>query len=155
MAIITTLIKRRRFTTSTDIEELIMPVTLIRHVGRLAVAFSLALLAFYPPQASAQVSLDQQQVIQATLTAIQAKNASCGGVDSVTQIALVNGYALTTWLCGKAGGQALLTKGSTGWSVSAIHGGHMDASILVAFGVPSTTASNLEAALGPVPTPTP
>ena len=102
------------------------------------------------------VATVQQNVIQATIGAVQSKYPTCSNTVSVTQISIVSTYALTTWLCGEGGGQALLTVNNKRvWSALAVHGGQMDASILIASGVPRTTANSLEANLGPVPTATP
>lgn len=101
-------------------------------------------------QPTLALTTDQQQVIQLTIAAVQAKNPSAPS-PVVTKLSIASGYALTTWLWGDAGGQALLSKSSKRWSVVQAHGGRMDATILHAFGVPSTTAATLIASLAPAP----
>lgn len=100
------------------------------------------------------VPSDQQQVIQLTVSTVHAWNPSAPA-PAVYQVAIVNGYALTSWMWGEGGGQALLRKKGHHWSVVRAKGGDMDQNILVAFGVPPATAATLEGSLAPVPTPTP
>jgi len=121
-----------------------------------ALACGLALpLGFFASRVIA-LTTDQQQVIQVTVSAVQARFPSSTATASVSQIAIVGNYALTTWLLGEAGGQAVLKRSNKGtWSILGIGGSQMGSGILVAFGVPSATASSLESDLGPVPTPMP
>jgi hypothetical protein len=110
------------------------------------------------PFGSAALTTDQRQVIQSTISAVKNMVAWNGTVAPVVvQMSISHGYALTTWLVGEGGGQAVLRKNSkTGvWSVLQVHGGAMDADLLRGFGVPANTASTLEAHLAPVPKTTP
>jgi hypothetical protein len=116
-----------------------------RNVAILAVALTtLAVCA-------ATLSVDQQQVIQATIAAGRVRFPNSTVPVRVIQIAIVNNYALTTWDFGEGGGQAVLQKKSGSWLVLQFHGSKMDEPILVAFGVPSATAKTLEKSLKPVP----
>jgi hypothetical protein len=103
------------------------------------------------------LATDQQQVIQQTVAAVKGMmNPAATETTQVTQIAIVGTYSLTTWTFGQSGGNAALSYNKrTGWTVIRAHGSQMDATILTALGVPSTTATQLVANLAPVPTPAP
>jgi hypothetical protein len=129
--------------------------TLAKRSGSFITLLLLALVVL-TPGIGAALTADQQQVIQVTESAVHSRVPNTTYTPNVTEIAIVGSYALTTWTLGEGGGQAALQKKSSGsWVVLGMGGGQMDASTLVSFGVPSATATSLESALGPVPTPTP
>jgi hypothetical protein len=120
------------------------------------VALLLFVLMVLGPRAGSALTTDQQQVTRVTVSAVQARFPNAKRTPRVVRMAIVGKYALTTWLLGEGGGQAVLHKDSKAeWSALAVHGGVMDTTILVAFGVPSATATKLEANLAPLPRQTP
>ena len=68
----------------------------------------------------------------------------------VTQMAIVDDYALTTYQGSNGSGQALLKKSMFGWTVLGVHDAMIDPGGMGEFGVPADIAYKLAASLQPV-----
>lgn len=69
----------------------------------------------------------------------------------VTQMAIVDDYALTTYQGSNGSGQALLKKSMFTWTVLAVHDAMIPAGGMGEFGVPGDIAQKLVDSLQPVP----
>lgn len=112
----------------------------------LVIAFAAAFACAAATTACAQS--DQDRIIELT-------QESAHGVEhvdnpQVTQIAIVDDYALATYQGANGGGQAVLKKSTFTWTVLGVHDSMIDAAGLGGFGVPSETAYKLESSLQPV-----
>ena len=91
---------------------------------------------------NAQSSGDVAAIKTATITYVL--NGYTGAQVVVTRYAIVKGYALTEYSWSTNGaGEALLQKINGTWTVLGKGGGKMGVGIIVAFGVPQATASEL------------
>ncbi|MDQ6780422.1 MAG: hypothetical protein M3Z37_04615, partial [Candidatus Eremiobacteraeota bacterium] len=59
---------------------------------------------------------DQSLVIAACVQWVKSMNPSATSQPTVSQIAIVSNYALTTWVWGNGGGQAVFEKQNNAWA---------------------------------------
>ena len=63
----------------------------------------------------------------------------------VRRVLVAGPYALASWTEGDGGGQAVLKKIGNGWKVLTLGGGHIDAAVMIQYGVPKQYANALDA----------
>jgi hypothetical protein len=93
---------------------------------------------FLAPPAIAAESQAERQVKNAVISHLSA-GRTLSVKPQVTSVAIAENYALTQWLWGEAGGQAVLVKRGN-WRVVSAGGGAVDVRTLEDNGVPARTA---------------
>ena len=81
------------------------------------------------------------------LALIQARFGFKPGVGRITRSAARSEYGLAEFVAGDGGGDALYHREAGRWCLVDAHGSTMNATILVSFGVPRTTAAQLDRAV--------
>ena len=81
------------------------------------------------------------------LPLIQARFGFAPGVARITRSAVRDGYGLAEFVAGEGAGDAVYRREAGRWCLVDAHGSMMDAVILIHFGVPRTTAVQLDRAV--------
>jgi hypothetical protein len=104
--------------------------------------------AMRSPEEPVQIQIAQStgqegEVTQATLDYLLEGAAGATQQPEVIRAVIVEGYALTTWLWGEAGGQTVLAHRETGWTILISGGGTVDTATLIDVGVSAEIAEQM------------
>lgn len=70
--------------------------------------------------------------------------AGTGVIPKISQVIILNNYAMADWQLGEGGGTALLTKQVGSWQLITLGGGLLNSGGMQGYGVPENTAKELE-----------
>lgn len=94
-------------------------------------------------QDSQPSTTEEAAIAQATIAYLVGDRENLGQMPDVTRTVVEGEYALASWVWGEAGGQAVLSKTGTSWTVMSSGGGAMDVSTLEGLDIPTTWAERL------------
>lgn len=91
-----------------------------------------------------QTSTAEEAVIaQATIADLARDRENLTQMPAVIRTVVEGEYALTTWIWGEAGGQSVLSRAGTSWTVLTSGGGAVDVSTLEELDIPTAVAEQL------------
>ena len=86
---------------------------------------------------------EEAAIAQATIADLVGDRENLTQIPAVIRTVVEGEYALATWIWGEAGGQAVLSRAGTSWTVLASGGGAVDVSTLEELNIPTAVAEQL------------